>query len=123
MIGLIEAVYFMRLLTMQKSKSITRKAAKVGLIAVMMFSLTGVVWAYKGEKYANQAKITLEKAEKIALKIAPGNIKDKELELENGGSGLRYSFDILYKGKIHEVGVDAKTGKVLENSLPGPNPD
>jgi hypothetical protein len=43
MIGLIEAVYFMRLLTMQKSKSITRKAAKVGLIAVMMFSLTGVV--------------------------------------------------------------------------------
>jgi uncharacterized membrane protein YkoI len=108
---------------MQESQKIARRTVIVGLISVVMLSPIGAAWAYKGEKYANQVKITLEAAEKIALKAAPGKIKDKELELENGGSGLRYSFDILYQGKIHEVGVDAKTGKVLENSLPGPNPD
>jgi len=78
--------------------------------------------AIKTAEPSNQAKITLEAAEKIALKTSPGKSKDEELELENGGSGLRYSFDILYQGKIHEVGVDAKTGKVslskLSNALP-----
>jgi uncharacterized membrane protein YkoI len=45
------------------------------------------------------------------------------LEKERGGSGLRYSFDIK-NGKItHEVGVDAKTGKVLENSVEGAHHD
>jgi len=93
------------------------------MIFALTLGLIGTVWAYKGEKYANHAKITLKAAEKIALKAVPGKIKDEELEKESGGSGLRYSFDILYKGKIHEVGVDAKSGKVLENSLPGPHAD
>lgn len=108
---------------MENSKRIIRTTAIVGLISVMSISLIGTVWAYTGEKYASQAKVTLQQAEKIALKVVPGKIKDEELEVEKGGSGLRYSFDIVYKGKLHEVGVDAKTGKVLENSLPGPNAD
>ena len=59
----------------------------------------------------------------IALKAHPGKITDEELEQEKGGSGLRYSFDIR-KGKVtREVGVDAKTGKVLENAPEGPNAD
>lgn len=97
--------------------------AEASLISAMTFALIGTAWAYTGEKYASQAKITLTAAQKIALNAVPGKITDTELEIESGGSGLRYSFDISYKGKTHEVGVDAKTGKVLENSLPGPNAD
>jgi len=41
------------------------------------------------------------------------------LEEERGGSGLRYSFDIKNNKVTYEVGVDAKTGKVLENAREG----
>jgi uncharacterized membrane protein YkoI len=50
-------------------------------------------------------------------------VTDKELEKEPGGSGLRYSFDIVAGGKTYEVGVDAADGKVLENAAEGKNPD
>ena len=33
------------------------------------------------------------------------------------------SFDIRKGGKTYEVGVDAKSGKILENKAEGPNPD
>jgi uncharacterized membrane protein YkoI len=45
------------------------------------------------------------------------------LEREKGGSGLRYSFDIKSDGTVYEVGVDAQTGKVLENKKEGPHQD
>ncbi len=77
--------------------------------------------AYTGEELANQAKISITEARTIALKAHPGRITDEELEKEKGGSGLRYSFDIK-RGKVtHEVGIDAQTGKVLENAKEGPN--
>lgn len=79
--------------------------------------------AYVGEKLASKAHITIAQARAIALKARPGQITDQELENEGGGSGLRYSFDIKSGGKVHEVGVDAKTGTVLENKAEGPNPD
>lgn len=67
--------------------------------------------------------MSLFEARKIALKAHPGKIVDQELEKESGGSGLRYSFDIKHGAKTYEVGVDAKTGKVLENASEGKNPD
>lgn len=70
-----------------------------------------------------KAKLTLARAQAIALKARPGKITDHELEAEKGGSGLRYSFDIKAGGKTYEVGVDAVTGKLLENAVEGPNPD
>jgi hypothetical protein len=74
--------------------------------------------AHTGQKYASQAKISIEQARAIAHREIPGGIiLDEELEKESGGSGLRYSFDIKGHGVIHEVGVDARTGKVLENSV------
>ena len=82
---------------MKNSKRTLLTTAIVGLISFMSLSLIGTVWSYTGEKYASQAKITLQQAEKIALKVAPGKIKDEEFEVEKGGSGLRYSFDIFYK--------------------------
>jgi uncharacterized membrane protein YkoI len=67
--------------------------------------------------------VTIEHAVEIALKAHPGKITDQELEREGGGTGLRYSFDILSGNVTQEVGVDAMTGKLLENQAEGPNPD
>ena len=79
--------------------------------------------AYTGQKFAGEAKISIEQARAIALKARPGKVTDEELEQEKGGSGLRYSFDIQHGKLTQEVGVDAKTGKVLENAPEGPNAD
>ena len=72
---------------------------------------------------AKGAKITLEQARSIALKSRAGTITDQELEKEPGGSGLRFSFDIRVGTMVYEVGVDANTGKLLENKAEGANPD
>jgi hypothetical protein len=87
--------------------------------------LTGAAFAatsanFHGHELAGQAKITLASARLMALKARPGKIVDQELEKESGGSGLRYSFDIRSHGKTIEVGVDAMTGKVLENAAESP---
>ncbi len=79
--------------------------------------------AYTGQELAKGAKISMAEARAIAVKAHPGEITDEELEKEQGGSGLRYSFDIKQGSVTHEVGVDAQTGKVLENAKEGPNPD
>jgi len=84
-----------------------------GVIGILAASISA--YAYDGQQLAKEAKISIDQAREIALKAYPGKITDEELEKEKGGSGLRYSFDIK-KGKIEqEVGVDAKTGAVLEN--------
>ena len=51
------------------------------------------------------------------------DIKKAELEKEAGGSGLRYSFDITSNHQPFEVGIDARTGAILENKAEGKNPD
>lgn len=78
---------------------------------------------FVGAKLLPMAKVSLAQARKSAIAAHPGVITDQELEKESGGTGLRYSFDIRSKGKTFEVGVDARTGKVLENKAEGPNPD
>ena len=90
--------------------------------ASLMFS-TVAVQAYSGQELASKARIGIAQARAIALKAHPGKITDEELEREPGGSGLRYSFDIKRGSITQEVGVDAQTGKVLENKKEGPNPD
>ena len=95
-------------------------------LLVLSLALGGgatVAFAYAGQELAKDATVSLQDARITALRAVPGQITDEELEKEGGGSGLRYSFDIKLRGATHEVGVDAKTGKVLENSLEGPNPD
>ena len=102
---------------------------KILSILPVVFFATAAVAAtppakpYDGHEMAARAKVPLAKAEAIALKARPGRVSDKELEAEVGGSGLRWSFDIVAKGKTWEVGVDAATGKVLENQPEGANPD
>lgn len=80
-------------------------------------------FAYTGQNLAGETKISIEQARAIAIKAHPGKITDEELERESGGSGLRYSFDIRQGKVTQEVGIDAKTGKLLENAPEGPNPD
>lgn len=77
-----------------------------------------------GARYLKETKVTLRQARATATKTVHGTIVAEELEKEGGGSGLRYSFDIKAAGgTVHEVGVDARTGKVLENSIEGDHPD
>lgn len=90
-------------------------------ITAMAFSVNAS--AYTGHVLAGEAKVGMDEARAIALKAHPGKITDEELEKENGGSGLRYSFDIRHGNVTQEVGVDAKTGEVLENAPEGKNPD
>jgi uncharacterized membrane protein YkoI len=100
-----------------------RKLLVPTLICAALAGGAGGVSAYTGEELAKDAKITLPEARAVALKAYPGRITDEELEKEKGGSGLRYSFDIKSGDVTHEIGVDAKTGKVLENSVEGPHAD
>jgi uncharacterized membrane protein YkoI len=97
----------------------------VGLLGltVMVLAVAGPAAAYTGQGLAGKAKITIKQARAIALKAHPGQITDEELERERGGSGLRYSFDVKNGAVTREVGVDAGTGRVLENKTEGPNPD
>lgn len=76
---------------------------------------------FTGHQYLASAKVTLKQARATALQARSGVIVDQELEKEKGGSGLRYSFDVKSKGTTYEVGVDARTGKVLENDLDTPD--
>lgn len=71
--------------------------------------------SYDGQELAPQARIKLEAARTIALRLRAGEIISQELEKERGGSGLRYSFDIKIGDRTYEVGIDARDGKVLEN--------
>ena len=75
---------------------------------------------FAGHEYAARARVSLATARSVALKARPGQITDQELEKEAGGSGLRYSFDVKSGGKTFEVGIDAKSGKVLENGGESP---
>lgn len=93
------------------------------LSAIGLLALTGPALAYTGQKLSGQAKVSIAQAREIALKAHPGQITDEELERERGGSGLRYSFDIKNGSRTQEVGIDAATGKVLENKTEGPHPD
>ncbi len=57
----------------------------------------------------------MAKARAIALKAAPGRVQKAEYEKEGGG--WRYSFDIRQGNRIHEIGVDAHTGKIVEDKF------
>lgn len=100
-------------------KMVIATAALMGTTAVS----TAAPSHFAGTELLPQAKITLAEARQTAVRAHPGVITDQELEKERGGTGLRYSFDIKSKGKTFEVGVDARTGKVLENDAEGANPD
>ncbi|MDS0859817.1 PepSY domain-containing protein [Burkholderia pseudomultivorans] len=96
---------------------------QLGMAAAAVLATSVAAFAFTGQEYAKEAKISIDQARAAALKAHPGKVTDEELEKEAGGSGLRYSFDIKTQKGTQEVGVDARTGAVLENKAEGPNPD
>jgi uncharacterized membrane protein YkoI len=66
---------------------------------------------------APKPKISMAKAKAMALRLAPGRIISSEYEKEGGV--WRYSFDIQQKGNIQEIGIDGRTGRIIENKSEG----
>lgn len=93
-----------------------RKHITLGLALAMSAGAILPAVAYTGQQLASHAKVTIVSARRIALAAFPGKIVSEELETEKGGSGLRFTFDIVRGSTTHEVGVDARTGKVIENA-------
>jgi uncharacterized membrane protein YkoI len=97
------------------------KPRRVAALAFLLVASNAL--AFPGGQYLAQARLPLDQARRLALKTYPGEIISEELERESGGSGLRYSFVIRHNRAKREVGIDAKTGKVLENSPEETHPD
>ena len=97
-------------------KATTPRAVGLFLLTVTVLAAAGPTTAYTGQELAGDAKITIDQARAIALKAHPGRIMDEELEREDGGSGLRYTFSLDPASGAQERGIDAATGQVLENS-------
>jgi uncharacterized membrane protein YkoI len=62
-------------------------------------------------------RISMVAAKAMALKLAPGKIISSEYEKEGGI--WRYSFDIQQRGNVQEIGIDGRTGKIVENKSEG----
>ena len=102
------------------TKMLTRLPLAAAAVGLAMSSLPALAAPHG---VVHKAKISMHQARQTALHAYPGaKIAKAELEHEHGGSGLRYSFDMKKGSHWREVGVDAMTGKVLENSAEGANP-
>ena len=62
-------------------------------------------------------RISMAHARAMALKLAPGKVISSEYEKEGGI--WRYSFDIQQRGHVQEIGIDGRTGKIVENKSEG----
>jgi uncharacterized membrane protein YkoI len=84
---------------------------KTMLLTVALSGLAATAWA--GQP-APPARISMDQARTIALTAASGAVADEEYEKENGA--WRYSFEFRQDGRIHEIGVDANSGAIIEDS-------
>jgi uncharacterized membrane protein YkoI len=92
-------------------------------MAIAGFGIGAVPALAATQGIVQKPTIGMPQARRIALKAWPGGeIVKEELERERGGSGLRYSFDMKHGSEWREVGVDAVTGAILENTAEGANP-
>ncbi len=63
----------------------------------------------------NQATISLQDAIKAAEEKIGG--KAMEAEVDDESAAVRFEIEVVKDGKVHEVMVDGKTGKVVKASL------
>lgn len=97
---------------------VTNRLMSVLILIFGVISITTIALAESGPKGASAPetiKLSLIVARQVALKIHPGFITDQVLQKKSGGSGSRYTFKIISRGKPYEVGIDANTGAALEN--------
>jgi uncharacterized membrane protein YkoI len=95
------------------SRSFAARVVFSMMLAPVLFTLSNYAYASKPK-----TQLTMEDARKIALQKESGNVKSQELEKEKGR--WIFSFDIERDKQIHEVGVDANTGEILEDSVENP---
>lgn len=100
-----------QLRTMKETNIMSSYAARLILMASVL--------ALPQLAQAKPAGITMAQARAIALQAAPGQVEKAEREREGGG--LRYSFDIRQGQRIHEIGVDVATGKIVEDKYESAN--
>jgi len=62
-----------------------------------------------------KAKVSMAEARTAALAVENGKVTSAELEKEKGKQ--IYSFDIQMPDGLHEVNIDAVTGKVVEDTI------
>ena len=65
--------------------------------------------------HADQAKVTRDAAVRTATRAHPGHVTD--VHLENEGHGLRWEVKPDDGSRVHEVQVDAQTGKIVSDQL------
>jgi hypothetical protein len=88
------------------------RAAGLALGASLLVSLP--LLAQSQTQLRKQAKVTYRQARHTALAKEPGRILSHELEHEDGR--VIYTFTIHNRHGYHEVNVDARTGRLLEDS-------
>ena len=86
-------------------------------LALCIFFSQGIALS-KSTSPAKRRTISMVAARKIALEREAGTVKSGERETEKGR--LVYSFDIQMANGIHEVNVDAHSGKILEDHIESP---
>jgi Peptidase propeptide and YPEB domain len=94
--------------------AIYRAGGDVRTKLIPIFTLLLVLSLYAAAESKPQPKITMEQAKATVLQKESGSIKSSELE--KGHGRWIYSFDVATTDGVHEVNVDANTGKVVEDS-------
>ena len=88
------------------------------MLALFLGGTPGFADAALAAPGAPHVKLSMDQARTMALNVVPGSIIHSELEKENGA--WRFSFDIELNGEMHEVGIDADSGQIVENSSASP---
>jgi uncharacterized membrane protein YkoI len=87
------------------------------IAAVIGLTIGGTAFAAAPASKTPAPRISMQQARTTALKLAPGKVISSEYEKEGGI--WRYSFDIQQRGNVQEIGIDGRTGKVVENKSEG----
>jgi uncharacterized membrane protein YkoI len=76
--------------------------------------------AASSDSVIRQVGLAMPKARDVALHVRPGEVISEEIQTREGGSGMRYTFNINTGQATYEVGIDANTGVVLVNAVEPP---
>jgi uncharacterized membrane protein YkoI len=101
-----------------------RNTILTALFTMVLMTATAADMAQAGESKEKEAKeLQLFSTAKIslteAIKAAEQKVGGKamEAEVDDESNTVQFEIEILKDGKIHEVMVDGKTGKVIKVSL------
>ena len=82
-------------------------------ILIAAFATLTMAGVAQAATHPPKAQLSMAQARMMALRIAPGKVT--EAKFEGNGAAGRYAFDIRQGKRIHEIGIAASNGKVVEN--------